>query len=420
MKIFALVDCNNFYASCERVFNPKLRDKPIVVLSNNDGCVIARSNQAKALGIAMGAPYFKVAQLCRDHQVVVFSANHALYGDMSRRVMDILQTEMEQIEIYSIDEAFLEYFCHHPPDLLHQAKALRRKILQWTGLPVSIGLAPTKTLAKVANHVAKKQTVEGVSMLIRPEEWRPVLAGLKLADIWGIGARSADRLLKLGINNPLELIQTSPQRIRQYFGVTLERTSRELNGFSCGKLENPQPRQQIIVSRSFGVPVTTLSELIEAGCCYAVRAFEKLRQQNSVTSHLQVFLSTSPFNETGEYYSNASLYRFSQPTQDSRLACQAVATSLKKIFKPGKIYKKTGVILSELSAVNRQTPDFFTVETISTKTQMLMETLDKINQNKMGKNKLFIAAQGTSCTWRSHSKQKSQGYTTRWEDLLSV
>ena len=418
-RLFALVDCNNFYASCERVFNPRLHNKPIVVLSNNDGCVIARSNQAKALGIAMGVPYFKVAQLCRNHGVAVFSSNYTLYGDMSRRVMDILQSETEHLEIYSIDEAFLQYTAKTAVDLLGYAQALRGKILQWTGLPVSIGLAPTKTLAKVANFIAKKETKDGVVVLTNPAEWQPILARLALADIWGIGARSAAKLLQLGIANPLALAQTSPHWIRHHFNITLERTVRELNGWSCHALENIQPRQQIIASRSFGAPVRTLPALIEAGCCHAVRAFEKLRQQNSVASHLAVFVSTSPFNTQEGYYSNMSVYRFPQPTQDSRLACHAVTVGLEKIFKAGKSYKKVGVIVSDLVDAHLQTDDFFNSHSTDIKTKPLMNLIDRINRT-MGNNSLFLAAQGINRSWQTRSEKKSPCYTTRWEDLVAV
>jgi DNA polymerase V len=419
--MFMLVDCNNFYVSCERVFNPKLQDRPVIVLSNNDGCVIARSNQAKKLGIAMGIPYFKVAKFCQAKKVAVFSSNYMLYGDMSRRVMDILQSEIEHVEIYSIDEAFLYFSSKNIADLITQAKRLRQKILQWTGLPTSIGLGPTKTLAKVANNVAKKEIKEGVLALSESNEWRPILERLALSDIWGVGPRSMKKLLELGIKTPWALAQAPPSFIRKRFSVTLERTIYELKGTPCFQLDSIQPNKQIMVSRAFRKPITNLQEIIEAGCCYATQAFEKLRQQNFVTPRIQVFLTTHPFSLNAEFSSKIISYIFQMPTQDSRLACKATRICLEKMFKTGESYKKVGIMLTELLDITQQTEDIFTNIDGSemAKSNALMTVMDHIN-HKMDKNMVFFAAQGIQRSWQGCQQWRSPCYTTRWEDLMLV
>lgn len=420
MAMFGLVDCNNFYASCERAFNPKLINKPIIVLSNNDGCVIARSDQAKALGIPMGIPYFKVAALCQRHQVTVCSSNYTLYGDMSRRVMDLLQSYAPDMEIYSIDEAFLRYPGHTINSLLDHAQQLRQCILKGTGIPTSIGLAPTKTLAKVANLIAKKETTTGVLGFTQPHEWQPLLARLALTNVWGIGKHTASQLLKLGITTPLTLAQTSPQWIRHHFNVTMERTVYELNGISCHTLEHPQPNKQIIASRAFGHPVTLVSELKEAACYHATRAFEKLRQQHKMAPYLQVWLATNPFSSHEPFTSKIATYQFIQPTQDSRLACQAARTCIDQLFKSGIAYKKVGIMLGDLQEPRQQMIGLFNPVKDTDKAAALMNVMDTINQK--GKNRLFVAAQGIrkTQTWHTQPQWKSPSYTTRWDSLMRV
>ena len=309
--MLALVDCNNFYVSCERVFDPSLEGRPVIVLSNNDGCAVARSNEAKALGIRMGAPFFQVRDLCNRHSVVVLSSNYELYGDMSRRVTSVLREFAPQLEIYSIDESFLHLGGIEDPTAM--AKELNRRVRQWTGIPVSVGIANSKTLAKAANKIAKSKG-SGVCQL-EPATCTESLSKIPVGDIWGIGRRLRDKLAHLGISTAKDLAQAHPPLIRRIGGVTLERTLRELNGISCIEMEQPQPRKNICSSRSFGHPLTEISDLEEALSNYAITAVQRMRDQGTLAQGIQVFLGTNTFKENA----HSTTTRYPQASQNPQM-----------------------------------------------------------------------------------------------------
>ena len=316
-KIFALVDCNNFYASCERVFNPKLEGKPIVVLSNNDGCIIARSNEAKALGIPMGAPFFKYKQLINRNKVHVFSSNYTFYGDMSARVMTSLRSLVDEIEIYSIDEAFLDISSFAYCDLEDTAKEIKTLIKQWTGIPVSIGIGSSKTLAKIANRQAKKDSLDNVFDIRNLDVKKSVLQELPVEEIWGISTRWGRRLRKIGIETAQDLVEANPRYVKKTISIVGERIHYELNGVSCIGIEEVKNKKNIISSKSFGKKVSQVQELEEAVSNYTARACEKLRLQNSRAQGLYVFLRTSPHIDKERQYSNGMSVHFSIPTSNT-------------------------------------------------------------------------------------------------------
>lgn len=417
MSIFALVDCNNFYASCERVFNPRLEGKPIVVLSNNDGCVVARSNEAKKLGIPMGAPFHEWKKLCDKKILFAFSSNYALYGDMSNRVMTSLEHFCPDLEIYSIDEAFLSLDGLKERDLFSYSKNIRKIIKQWTGIPVSIGIAPTKTLAKIANRIAKKNTVEGVFNLCDSVIRENILSEFPVEDIWGVGRRLAKRLNDLKIRTALDLRNANVKMIRMHFSVVMERLVEELRGISCIPLEMVQPRKQIISSRSFGKLVTELSELEEAISYYTAKACLKLRKQNSLAGGITIFLHTNFFREKDPQYGNSINHRFAEPSSDSSFIISAAKKCLKNIYRPGFRYQKTGVMLLDLSPHSVRQYDLFSSR--ENKSELLMQTFDLINE-RLGKNTLFIAAEGVQRNWKTRCNRMSYRYTTQWNELAKV
>lgn len=422
MQVFGLVDCNNFYVSCERIFNPALKYKPVAVLSNNDGCIIARSNEAKALGLAMGAPYFKVDKFCKQHAVTIYSSNYALYGDISRRIMNILHQHVEQVEEYSIDEAFIRFdTINNPNDFYMIGNTLLETILTWVNVPVSIGFAPTKVLAKIANHVAKKQTQGNVFVLLSPSERQRILSCLPVGEIWGIGTRWQDKLHKLGIITAWELQALPTKYIRRHFSVVMERIILELQGTSCLPLEDTlEPRKEIVCSRSFGKTISTLSPLKEAISCYANRACEKLRQQQSLATQVKVFVQTHQFQQTQPYF-NARLYKLTQPTQDTRVITKAAIKALEQLYLPKLPYKKVGVMLLGITDEQFTQPDLFlkTQAESSSKSKKLMQTIDCIN-TKIGKNSVFLASQGIKHDWQMKHDHRSSSYTTNWRELLKV
>ncbi len=420
--MFALVDCNNFYASCERVFAPRLEGRPLVVLSNNDGCVIARSNEAKALGIPMGAPYFKIEPLARAQGLVVRSSNYALYGDLSRRVMQILADCAPRTEIYSIDECFLD-LAGLPQELTAQALAIARRVRQWTGIPVSIGMAPTKTLAKLANRLAKQGQTPTPPVL----EWgrladpAATLARVPVEDLWGIAGRWGGRLRALGLDHAQAVCLAEPRRLRQHFGVVMERIGWELRGVSCLPLERaPPPRQQILTSRSFGERLTELTELRAAVAAFAARAGEKLRAQGLCAQALSVFIQTSPFTTTAPYYANAATLGFEHPSQDTGTLIGCATRGLERIYRPGHAYQKAGVLLLDLVPAGVEQGTLFPYPPSDPqRSRRLMETLDRINR-RQGRHTLRYGAEGMSGRWRMRQQLKSPAYTTRWEDLPIV
>lgn len=419
MSIFALVDCNNFYVSCERVFNPRLIGKPIVVLSNNDGCVIARSNEAKDLGIPMGAPYYQHKSFIEKNNVKVFSSNYQFYGDMSQRVMKSLSMMLpnQDVEIYSIDEAFLRLDGFAMRDLFDWALEVRNNVLQWTGIPTSIGIAPTKTLSKIANHVAKKQTESGVFDLRDTDLQEYIMADLPVEELWGISRSWGKKLRSLGISTALQLRNTDPKFIQKKLSVVVERMVYELQGLSCLDLEKQVPKKSIMSSKSFGTLLDKLEPIEQALSTYAVRACEKLRQQGSKAKSLYIFLQTNPFRVDQHQYRNSLKFEFDLPTSDTAVIIRVAKTLLKQIYKYGYYYHKCGIMLFNLVSEEYQQGHFFTPQNSSR--DSLMKSIDIINES-MGRETIFYAAQGVDQNWKMKRNNLSPRYTTNWEELVKV
>lgn len=419
--MFALVDCNNFYASCERVFSPNLRGRPIVVLSNNDGCVIARSAEAKALGIDMGGPYFKIRHILEKHNVAIFSSNYTLYGDMSRRVMETLAQFSPDIEIYSIDEAFLSLVGFS--DLNERGETIRQTVRQCTGIPVGVGIAPTKTLAKAANHIAKKKAgYNGLCVLTERAVWEPILACLDIRDVWGIGRQYATMLKAEGVDTALKFTELPDTWIRRKMSVVGLRTARELRGESCIPLELvADPKKGITVSRSFGRRITDLNELCEATSFYAARAGEKLRADKLLAKHILVFMHTCP-HATDKIKDpfHAPQMSFAMPhhTSYTPALVHYAVWAIKKMYKPGHRYMKSGLILTDIVPEGGQNLDLFDTRD-ATKENNLMAAVDRINR-QMGSRKIFFAGSGVKRPWAGVADRKSQPYTTDWNSIPEI
>ncbi len=421
MPVFALVDCNNFYASCEKLFRPDLKDTPVVVLSNNDGCVVARSREAKLLGIKMGVPVFQIKAEMQRHGILAFSSNYALYADLSSRVMRTLEEMAPRVEVYSIDEAFLDLTgIESAISLVEFGQQVRERIGHWIGITVCVGIAPTKTLAKLANHAAKKYpATQGVVDLTNPDRQRRLLALVPVDDVWGVGRRLSKRLNALGIATALDLANASPRAIRDQFSVVLERTIRELNGESCIELEEiPPTKKQIVCSRSFGAKVTHFELLREAVCEYATRATEKLRKEQQQAKVLTVFIRTSPFKDNEPQYSNSASGELLIPSCDTRDFIELANHLLKRIWKDGFRYAKAGVMLSDFYDPGMFQPGLFDDVSTRSNSQQLMSVLDTINQS--GAGKVFFAGQGTKKDWSMKREYLSPAYTTRWDQLPRV
>lgn len=421
MPVFALVDCNNFYASCEKLFRPDLKDTPIVVLSNNDGCVVARSREAKLLGIKMGVPVFQIKAEMQRHGILAFSSNYALYADLSSRVMRTLEEMAPRVEVYSIDEAFLDLTgIESAISLVEFGQQVRERIGHWIGITVCVGIAPTKTLAKLANHAAKKYpATQGVVDLTNPDRQRRLLALVPVDDVWGVGRRLSKRLNALGITTALDLANASPRAIRDQFSVVLERTVRELNGESCIELEEiPPTKKQIVCSRSFGAKVTQFELLREAVCEYATRATEKLRKEQQQAKVMTVFIRTSPFKDNEPQYSNSASGELLIPSCDTRDFIELANHLLKRIWKDGFRYAKAGVMLSDFYDPGMFQPGLFDDVSTRSNSQQLMSVLDIINQS--GAGKVFFAGQGTKKDWSMKREHLSPAYTTRWDQLPRV
>ena len=421
MPVFALVDCNNFYASCEKLFRPDLKDTPVVVLSNNDGCVVARSREAKLLGIKMGVPVFQIKAEMQRHGILAFSSNYALYADLSSRVMRTLEEMAPRVEVYSIDEAFLDLTgIESVISLVEFGQQVRERIGHWIGITVCVGIAPTKTLAKLANHAAKKYpATQGVVDLTNPDRQRRLLALVPVDDVWGVGRRLSKRLNALGITTALDLANASPRAIRDQFSEVLERTVRELNGESCIELEEiPPTKKQIVCSRSFGVKVTHFEFLSEAVCEYATRATEKLRKEQQQAKVLTVFIRTSPFKDNEPQYSNSASGELLIPSCDTRDFIELANHLLKRIWKDGFRYAKAGVMLSDFYDPGMFQPGLFDDISTRSNSQQLMSVLDTINQS--GAGKVFFAGQGTKKDWSMKREHLSPAYTTRWDQLPRV
>ena len=415
----ALVDCNSFYVSCERLFNPSIIKKPVVVLSNNDGCVISRSTEAKALGIKMGEPYFKVKAIVKKNDIKVFSSNYSLYGDISRRVMKTLKKFSPQIEIYSIDEAFLNLYLIKDEDLLEYGNKIRETVLKWTGIPTSIGIASTKTLGKAANHVAKKRAT-GVVNLINSKETDKLLNEIKINDVWGVGRQLTKFYIKNGINTAYQLKNVSNSWIKKNTNVFGSRTAMELRGISCISLDiHQEKRKNCCVSRSFGKKVTKLEELKESITTHCLNAAEKIRIDNQTAKKITVFTRTSPFQKDKNYYANSKDIDLPIGTNDSIDLVKQALIALKSIYQKGYRYQKTGIILSGLKDIEIYKKNLFSTIGNEEKRIKLMKAIDYTNI-KYGRNALSIAQAGLKKKWNIKRQHFSKIDTACFDLLPTV
>lgn len=417
MGMFALVDCNSFYASCEQIFRPDIRGKPVVVLSNNDGFVVARSKEAKALGIPDLTLYLKVAPILKKHKVAVFSSNYPLYGDMSARVMNLLKTYSPHIEVYSIDEMFLQ-FIGMPSDLKPLGQRMKHQIWKETRLPVCVGLASTKTLAKAANHAAKKvAALNGVCQIERDDQRDWILRRMPVDKVWGVGRRLKERLSDLDIHTARDLASADPKQLRRRFSVNLERTIAELNGESCLALEEiPSNKKQIYCTRGFGVKASSLPPIKEAVSLYASRAAEKLRQQQHLATTLHIFIQTSPYDR--QYYSKSTVVQLPYPTDDTRLLSQAARLAAETLYKPGYSYLKAGVGIIDMVDRKYQQDDLFE-KGQPKEADKLMGLLDGVNR-RYGRGTLQLACEGVQKKWFMRQQYRSPSYTTSLSEIPSV
>ncbi|MEV9223468.1 Y-family DNA polymerase [Klebsiella pneumoniae] len=420
--MFALCDVNSFYASCETVFRPDLKGRPVVVLSNNDGCVIARSPEAKPF-VKMGEPYFKQKDMFRRHGIIAFSSNYELYADMSNRVMTTLEELSPRCEIYSIDEAFCDLTgVRNCRDLTDFGREIRETVLRRTHLTVGVGIAQTKTLAKLANHAAKQwqRQTGGVVELSNLERQRKLMALLPVDEVWGVGRRISKKLEAMGIKTVLQLADTDIRFIRKHFNVVLERTVRELRGEPCLGLEEFAPvKQEIVCSRSFGGRITEYHEMRQAICSYASRAAEKLRGEHQYCRFISAFVKTSPFALNEPYYGNSASVKLLTPTQDSRDIITAATKCLDAIWRDGHRYQKAGVMLGDFYSQGVAQLNLFDDNAPRKNTEKLMEVLDHLNA-KDGRGTLYFAGQGIQTAWQMKREMLSPRYTTRYSDLLKI
>ena len=415
--MISLVDCNNFYVSCERLFQPQLEGKPVIILSNNDGCAVARSNEAKALGIKMGVPYFEIKDLCRKHGVQVFSSNYTLYGDLSNRVHSVLKDMAVRQEVYSVDESFLDL--SGIPDLTNYAQKIRSRVKQWTGIPVCVGLGHTKVLAKFANHLAKKHKfLNGVCNLDELGQSRvdKAMQITQVGEIWGVGRKINDRLQAMGINTVYDLRIANPKHISKIFSVNLERIVYELNGIPCIELEEYQePNKQIVSSRSFGQAVTSRDGLLSSLTYHVEQASRKMRRQGLFARQMIVFAHTNRFKD--DYFSSSVNVVFPAALDSFRYMTKCLNNALDVIYKPNIGFKKSGVIITDLIAGEQDTRDLF--DNVSIKHDNLLPTLESIKK-QFGKQSIQIASGMLSNTWQMQRNLKSKNYTTDIDDLLVV
>lgn len=427
MPVFALVDCNNFYASCEKLFDPTLVRTPIVVLSNNDGCIVARSAESKALGVPMGAPWHQLKDLARREGIVAFSSNYALYADMSNRVVEVLGQFSPHLEVYSIDESFLElsgFVGLRAGGLIEYGQEIRQRIALWLGLGVCVGIGPTKTLAKLANHCAKKNLAGDAGVcdftVMSPAVLTELFGQIEVGEVWGVGRKIFARLEEMGIRTVRDLRDSDAETLRSQFSVVVERTVRELRGVSCLELEEVAPaKQQIMSSRSFGQYVYDLPELREAVASYMAKAAEKLRAQQSVAGAVQVYLRTNPFKPKEPQYQRAVTIPLPESSADTRVLVGWALQVLDGIYRPGYGYQKAGVMLSELRPRHAIQGGLFTAPAGNERAEALMEAMDRINQ-KWGRGTMQTSAEGTGKAWRMRRSNLSPAYTTSWEELPPV
>jgi len=447
-NIYALVDCNQFFVSCERVFAPHLEGMAVGVLSNNDGCLVALSPELKALGVVRGTPGFKIRETIGNQKIYLFSSNYELYADMSSRVMTILSSMADEIEVYSVDEAFLLFKnLHSNFDLYNYAQEIKARVRRETGIPISIGLARTKTLAKIANKVAKK-SMSGICELLRQDIIDETLPKIFVGDIWGIGRQHLKRLTKYGIYSAEDLLNYSVQKVRKEMSVTGERTLLELKGVPCIGIEEAPTTKSLVHSRSFGKPISNFKDLLESITSYTTRAIAKLRRKNLVAKNLTIFITTNPFKDTKQYanFATGVLFDYSAYTPDF---INLSTELLKKIYKEGYSYKKSGVMLTDIIKLDKIQPTLFTNSSINLchqscmenitsishppssirefscntygddKRHKVMEALDNIN-NKYGKEKVFYASNGIQKNWDMKREMVSPRYTSRWKELMVV
>ena len=418
--MFALIDCNNFYVSCERVFNPKLNNRPVVVLSNNDGCAISRSNEAKGLGIPMGAPAFKYEKIFRKHNVEVFSSNFTLYGDMSSRVMSILSKYTPNIEIYSIDEAFLKFEGFDNYDLESYCKKIQKIVLKHTGIPISIGIAPTKALSKVANRIAKKfpEKTNSVHLIDSNKKKLKALKWLKIKDVWGIGFRHTERLKNIGIHTAYDFINLEDGWVRKNMSVVGLRLKKELEGESVLSLEEVRsPKKAIATTRSFEGTIADYERIKERISTFAICCAEKLRAQQSNCSSIYVFVRSNKFQKNKPQYRNGIVITIPFSTNSNIVISKYATEGLKKIFRQGIDYKKAGVIVMGLNSINNYQYNLFENEDI--KHQDLMRTIDSI-QKKEGQSKIKLASQDLKKRWKMKQEKLSASYTSRINEIIKV
>jgi DNA polymerase V len=425
-NVFALIDCNNFYASCERLFNPLLENKPVIVLSNNDGCCVARSNEAKKLGIKMGEPFFKIKDLIEKNNVNVFSSNYELYGDISNRVVNTLFTFSPDVEVYSIDEAFVNLKNLAVSDYRNTGKQIREKILSWTGIPVSVGISPTKTLSKVANEFVKKnKSLNGVLSLIdySEEEIDNLLRELDVSDVWGIGRQYSKKLKEDGINTAYDFKYSNPKYIQKIMTIGGIKTQQELKGISCIPIEYEIPdKKGICTSRSFGKNVATFNELKEAISTYTTTASEKLRLQNSKCFRITVFIRTNPFRINDKQYSNSCSYNFQEATQYTPDLIKAGISLLNKIYKPDYYYQKAGILLTEIIPQGKKQESLFNLDHLqykNPKKDLVIQKVDEIN-SLFGNNTLIFGSSGIKKEWKIKSEKRSDRYTTCFKEILTI
>jgi DNA polymerase V len=419
-RLFALVDCNNFFASCERVFNPKLNGKPIVILSNNDGCIIARSNEAKKLGIPMGAPVFEYRNILERHDVNVFSANFHLYGDLSNRVMSILKGIARDVQVYSIDEAFIDLSDTYIRDKDEYAKKIRNTIFRQTGVPVSVGIASTKTLAKIATEYAKHNDNNGVCVLDGDELIKSVLDSMPVIDIWGIGFRLSKKLNESGIYTAYDFHEADDRWVRKHLTVSGQRTLFELRGIHCIEgVENKDIKKNIISSRSFGRPVTTYKELSESVATYVARATEKLRRQNSYCSYIGVSVRTGKHAQSQNAYSNYYGMPLNYPTDYTPLIIKTAMKCLDQIYKEGVSYKKSMVFLGGIVPSTVKQQSLLHQQPNSESKDSTMKVMDQINAS-WGTDTMVLASSGINKAWRAKSQLRSFRFTTSWEEIPVV
>ena len=415
-KKIALIDCNSFYVSCERLFNPKIKNVPVVVLSNNDGCVISRSTEAKKIGIKMGEPYFKVKELVKKNNVQIFSSNYSLYGDLSRRVMKVLKGFSDKIEIYSIDEAFIDLSHIKDENIEDYGKKIRERVLKWTGIPTSVGISCTKTLSKVANHVAKKNKT-GVIFL--KDNIDDVLKNFDISDIWGVGRQLSKLYIKNGINNAYKLKNISNSWVKKSTNVLGAKTVMELRGIPCINLETEETkRKSCCVSRSFGRKVESLNKLKESITTHCLNAAEKIRNDNQTTRSITVFIRTSPFDKNRKYYSNSLTIDLPVATNNSLELVKVAIEGLKKIYKYGYFYQKAGVILSKLSEAGEKNLNLLT-PILENKSQTLMKAIDVTNA-KYGRNVISVAQAGINNSWKMRREHSSKIDTASFDSLPKI